>query len=120
MKIKSILKIFFFTFSISMIFGACQWITIEPVETDKPEGPVSFSQQIQPIFTQKCIACHASRNPVLTEGNAYNSLMNGGYVNVQDPPASRIIIQLNTGHGNSTPNERTLILTWIEQGALNN
>jgi mono/diheme cytochrome c family protein len=125
MKIKSIIKFSFFLLSISIMFVACQWITIEPVETDKPDDPnnttpVSLANDLQPIFTSNCIACHTSRNPVLTVGNTYNSLTTGGYVNTSTPSASKIVVKTDTGHGGLTPSQKTKLLTWIQQGALNN
>jgi len=122
MKIKNIIKISLFVFSVSMIFNACQWVSIEPVATEDPNSQpdVSFSGYLQPIFTSNCIACHAARNPVLTEGSAYNSLINGGFVDTQNPANSTIVVQTNTGHGGLTPSQKAKLLLWIQQGAKNN
>ena len=92
------------------------------VETVNPEEPVLFATQIQPIFTQNCILCHkGSRNPDLREGNSYNSLTTGGFVNL---PAenSRLYKQITSSSHSSltTDGEKQLILVWIQQGAQNN
>jgi len=125
MKIKNIIKFSLFVFSISIVFVACQWITIEPVETDNPDGPdngtpVSLANNLQPIFTSKCAACHTSRNPVLTVGNTSNSLTTGGFVDTQNPSSSTIVVKTNTGHGGLTPSQKTMLLKWIQEGAQNN
>ncbi|RXQ87857.1 hypothetical protein EO244_15980 [Ancylomarina salipaludis] len=84
---------------------------------------LSFSGLIQPIFKdQDCWTCHnETRNPDLRESMAYNSLLNGGYVNPDSPEDSRIIKQLNGNHaGFITQKEEDLILEWIKRGAQNN
>jgi hypothetical protein len=122
MKIKNMIKFSLFVFSISIMFIACQWVSIEPVVTDNTGGAdtVKLSTYLQPIFTSNCITCHASRNPVLTQGNTYNSLTTGGFVDILNPTSSKIVIQTNTGHGGLTPTQKNNLLIWIQQGAKNN
>jgi hypothetical protein len=98
--------------------ASCQWLTVEPVEIDV--DVVSFATDIEPVLTSKCATCHTSTKPVLSGGNAYNSLVNGSFVNTVDPPSSIIVVKTNTGHGGLTPTEKALLLAWIEQGAQNN
>ena len=64
---------------------SCEYKYIEPLVIELPDEPVSFSQQIDPIFQDQCITCHASTSPILTSGNAYNSLINGNYINTTAP-----------------------------------
>ena len=119
-------RVLFFALCFSVFFTSCEWVTIEPIvpELPPPDEEISFSVDIQPIFTSKCNTCHTSTAPILTEGNAYNSLVNGGYVDTGDPENSRLYLQIISGHtgGNSTTNatERALILRWIEEGTQNN
>lgn len=93
---------------------------------------VSFSKDLVPIFTQKCAltGCHASggQNPDLSASKAFNSLINGGFINVTSPQKSilymRLIGQLTpamplTGASNPS-NLNALVLTWITQKAQNN
>ncbi len=103
------------------LFASCEKYAYQ-VETVNPEEPVLFQTQIQPIFTNNCIACHkGTRNPDLRSGNSYTSLTTGGYVT---PPAenSRLYLQITSScHASFTLDvEKQLILTWIKQGAQNN
>lgn len=93
---------------------------------------ISFKDTIQPILTTYCAksGCHVTggQAPDLSSGNAYNSLISGGFINTSTPTSS-IVYQYLTGAkspamplgGSSNPsNINILVLTWIEQGALNN
>ncbi len=73
----------YFCIIILLLFLAC----------DKGEGPfltdietfeVSFSEDIQPIFTDRCIQCHDQNHQTgldLREGNSYNLLVNISSIN---------------------------------------
>ena len=91
--------------------------------TSIPET-ISFSEGIQAIFkAQNCISCHnASRNPDLRTSNAYNSLINGQYVDTTNPEESRIVTMLNGSYHKdfTTQKDKQLILDWIKQGAKDN
>ena len=101
-----------------MLLAACEKYIIYPPEIE--EG-VSYSDQIQPIFDAKCDGCHSgSRAPDLRAEYSYDELINGGYVNTDDPESSEIYTKTSSGHGGSTQEESLTILTWIEEGALNN
>ncbi|MBK3519125.1 hypothetical protein [Carboxylicivirga marina] len=116
-----------------LIFGliligalSCDYKYIEPIIVEIPDTgePVSFTNDVEPIFQPKCTSCHASRSPILTTGNAYNSLMGGGYVDTENPEESIIYVKGASGHpGGSkalTAEELAWILKWIEEGAANN
>jgi hypothetical protein len=108
---------------ILITISACEYKYIDPIEVDLPDGPVSFSEQVEPIFQEKCITCHSSTNPVLTTGNAFNSLSNGGYIDTTDPESSDLYLKVLGGHpgGNALSSEELgLILKWITDGAKNN
>ena len=104
--------------------SACEYNYIEPVEVELPDDPVSFAEQIEPIFQDKCATCHATTNPVLTTGDAYDNLIDGNYIDTENPEASSLYTKVDEGHpgGNSALNatELALILKWIEEGAENN
>jgi hypothetical protein len=126
MKIIKLIKALLIVFSISLVLNSCQWVTVEQPEIVVPDV-VSFSANIQPILTAKCITCHKAGGfasaVLLTEGDAYNTLTSAGLVNLSDPPSS-IIFAPQTDkypHTNhlSAP-DKALILKWIEDGALNN
>lgn len=100
---------------------SCEKYTYMP-EVINPGETILFETQIQPIFTNNCIVCHkGSRNPDLRDGNSYNSLTTGGYVNLP-AETSRLYKQVtSSSHASYTiDTEKQLILLWIQQGALNN
>ena len=87
MKKSFLLIIGFILLSIS----ACEYKYIEPVVIELPEDEViSFVEQVEPIFQDKCVGCHASTNPVLTTGNAYDNLINGNYIDTVAPTSSAL------------------------------
>ncbi len=94
---------------------------IVPPPTPNPDNPTLFSTQVEPIFQDRCIACHDTRKPVLTTGSAFASLTNGGYINTDNPQESKVYQRATDGHGNNMSSaERTLLLQWITEGAKNN
>jgi hypothetical protein len=104
---------------------SCQYEYIMFEEVDIPEE-VSFANDIVPIFERGCNTnlCHGGNaDPDLRPDNAYNSLINGGYVNVDSPEESSIYTTLLPGGSMeqyAEPGEKDFILAWIEQGAKNN
>ncbi len=102
-----------------MLFGSC-----EKVVYPLPELPdtVSYSLDIQPIWDNKCVSCHAgSREPDLRPENSYDALIDGGYINETEPAESDLMKKLYGTHDSrATENEKQLILLWIEEGAKNN
>ncbi len=111
--------IFLSILSVTFFLQACEDYKIEkPVVQDE----VKFSQDVLPIFIN-CTGCHkGSVNPDLREANAYNSLTNGGYYNIDNPENSRIYIQLTTKSSHislASELEKAKILQWITLGAKN-
>jgi hypothetical protein len=109
-----------------LVWQSCQydWVEAEPVD---PDQTVSFAEKIVPIFEAKCNAgvCHddGGKDPVLTPANAYNSLINGGYVDTTTPGSSGIYTSMAPGGSMSNYCEKAdadLVLIWIQQGALDN
>ena len=118
-----IILIAFFVISIGL--WSCQWHTIEPLIVEAPTDTVSFSLELEQIFVDKCSSCHTSRDPILTEGDVYLSLTSGGYVNTADPESSSVYTKMKDNEhpsaaGTFSQTELVLLLTWIEQGALDN
>lgn len=104
----------------------CYYDQVLPVGPD-PNDEISFGTQIQPIFTNKCVACHAPGGVAslldLTEGNAYDNINTAQYINAADPKSSLIYTKPapNGGHGAQySQSESGTVLLWIEQGAENN
>ena len=102
-----------------LLLGACQKVVYPPIEAPTE---VSFSDDVQPIFDSKCISCHGGNvSPELNPGVSYNELINGGYVDTENPPESEIIQKLYGSHdARATETEKQTILVWIEGGAINN
>ena len=120
-KLSIILTAFFV---ISIGLWSCQWHTIEPLIIDAPTDTISFSIELEPLFVDKCSSCHTSRDPVMTDGNAYQGITNG-FVNTSDPETSLIYTKMNddqhpSAAGTFSQTQLVLLLTWIEQGALDN
>lgn len=94
------------------------------------EGPdvptdVSFSDDIQPIFNAggaNCVQCHnGGRDPDLSEGNSYDALIDGGYVDTDNPEESGIYTIFSGSHASrATLEEQAFILGWVYEGAENN
>lgn len=92
---------------------------------------LSFSSDIQPIFTASCAlsGCHAAgaKVPNLTKENAYKALIDGAYLKASDPDNSPLILWL-TGKKSPVmplgagPNQdiNAKVYAWIKQGAKNN
>lgn len=101
------------------VLYSCEKTTLQPVQI----STVSFSKDIQPIFTSNCIGCHNGviQNPNLQSGAAYNSLTQGGFVNTSNPTASILYTQINASDHNPRTNavQKQQILVWIKEGAKN-
>lgn len=112
-------------FSVFFI-NSCEWVTIEPIVPDlpPPDEVISFSAEIQPIFTSKCVGCHPPTKGLdLTDGNAYNSINNENYINSTTPSESLIYKKPDPNGTHSAKysiTESALVLRWIEEGSQNN
>jgi hypothetical protein len=92
--------------------------------------PVTFSNDIIPIFSKSCAlsGCHVTggKTPDLTTANAYNSLKIGNYTNTSNPVSSVIYLWLTGKKSTPMPvgginkDYNALMLAWIKQGANNN
>ena len=91
---------------------------------------VNFAADIVPIFEKSCSlsGCHNAGGiaPNLSSDNAFNSLSNGGYIDIANPENSRLYGFVS---GRLTPvmpvsgvdpTISAMILAWIKQGAQNN
>ena len=112
--------------------GCFKVVTVMPDTTVEVTGPVSFANDILPILDSKCnvSGCHNSggRKPDLSVENAFNSLNDGGYLDVNAPENSLVYLWLTGKKGSQMPlggpenpsNLNQLVLAWIKQGAQNN
>jgi hypothetical protein len=103
----------------------CEYEFVEPEYIPPPTDSISFATDIMPIFNNSCnmSGCHATgaKEPDLSPANAYASLQNG-YINTANPANSGIYTEITAGTMTdfATPTEASLVLGWIQQGALNN
>jgi hypothetical protein len=102
-----------------LLISACEKVVFPPPEV--PEQ-VSYSQDIQPIWDNKCITCHnGGRNPDLRPDHSYASLLDGGYINTGSPASSELMEKLYGSHDSrATEAEKQKILVWITEGAQDN
>jgi len=112
--------------AVFLLFSATCFVSCEGYVWDPPKIdtsiPVLFQTEILPIFSN-CTSCHGGGiDPDLRSANAYNSLSNGGYINVASPESSKIYAHLLTSPHNTRCSDldRQKILAWIKQGALDN
>jgi len=121
---------------------ACDMGTQPKNEGNLNQDSLSFSQNIQPIFSNNCAfsGCHgtsgAQQGMVLASGHAYSNIVNvystedPNYKRVQPGSADSSFLYLkitNPPLGNKMPQggsltsgEISAIQKWIDQGALNN
>lgn len=116
---------------VAVILQSCYYDEVIPVEEPVGDvGNVSFSADLIPIFNSSCnnTGCHSAggQKPDLTAPNAYNSLINGGYINIAVPESSSLYLWMRGENGTPMPlsgpdaTYNAKVLAWIEQGALNN
>jgi hypothetical protein len=126
-----------------LLMSGLQACSDEGVAPPPPEPElISFSEQIQPIFDARCVACHSPTGQasflVLVNGQSHANLVGveatvypgSQRVVASDPEASVLYNKVaNTGTfggimpptGSSlTSTQITLIRTWISEGALDN
>lgn len=122
---------FLMIIGVSLFMTSCYYDSyIELPDDDNggvlPTG-VSFKDEIQPIFTAKCVNCHNGNiaNPDLRDGTAYNAIV-PAYVIAGDATNSDLYKNLpgidhpiDAGFELSTK-EKELIEVWIDEGAKNN
>jgi len=116
-------SIFFILVVFSLFFSGCKYDFIlpeevPPIDTTKP---ISFSKQIVPVFTEKCISCHDKQTPKLTSAVVYTQIF-PNYVNTASPENSKIYSLPVSGkhYAKFSDSEAALVLAWIKQGASNN
>jgi len=130
-------KIISFTAGLAIIgmivFTGCTKTTTVVEEPTIPvdTATISFSKDIQPIFTASCAlaGCHVSgaHAPNLSQGAAYQSLVTEGLLVASDPTNSQLMQWLTgkktpvmpLGSG-PDPVINAKVYAWIYQGALNN
>jgi len=103
--------------------------TLQPEEA--PTGPISFAQDVLPLFEAKCNMCHGSLGG--WSGETYDSVVNSGVhkpVVVPGSPEASLLVQKMLGThtvgsimppGGKLPDaEIQIVIEWIRAGALDN
>lgn len=114
-----------FLFLILGLISCYKDIILPTVVSTKPPQYVSFSGDLQPIFTANCATagCHVkgAQVPYLTPDVSYQQLL-GGFVNTVKPEQSQLYIMINGNMQVHIPDaaDRQRIYDWIRNGAPNN
>jgi len=132
MQIRKLKKLIT-TLSVIFILSSCTSDYIVPEPPEPPPAPpspneskISYSGEIQPIFTAKCMPCHAvgAALPTLAAGKSYQSLMSiPGMVDTLNPGNSALYLSMKPGGSMSTYCKKAnadSVYKWIRQGAKNN
>lgn len=112
--------------SLGVGLTGCYKDIITQADPDGPAMPVSFKDDLLPIFTTNCAlsGCHVSGGhaPELSAGNAYKSLNNGFYVNTLIPKQSKVYEMITGEMSNYIPSplDKKKVYDWIRNGAPNN
>ena len=119
--------IFLILILFALFINSCKYDFILAKEVPPITGPVSFSTQVEPIFTtDKCIDCHnnGGQSPNLTTGSAYAQIV-PGLINATTPESSIIYsfpAPTTTTHTwkKYSAADAAIVLAWIKDGAKNN
>ena len=108
----------------SLFLNSCKYdFILPPVVPVVPPGtpPVSFSTDIIPILTAKCILCHSTQTPTMGASVAYAQLV-PKYINTTTPASSVFYTNSTSGTHGATVSaaQGALMLRWITEGAKNN
>lgn len=110
---------------LAIVGTSCTYEELIKPKVDIPDS-VSFNVNILPIFNSSCntSGCHnkGGISPNLSAADAYTTLIFFGYVDTDNPEVSEIYQKITNGSMKqyATDQDRALILSWIEQGALDN
>lgn len=118
--------------TLALIIGAgCyKGTTLDLTQDIEITEEVSFAGDVIPLFEKSCSisGCHNSNgvSPDLSSDKAFNSLTNGGYVDLSNPENS-LVYEFVSGKRTPVmpvsgvdPTIAATILAWLKQGAQNN
>lgn len=114
-------------FALGSAITGCYKDVISPEsDPDGPPQPVSFKDDLAPVFNTKCAiaGCHVSpaHKPYLGTDISYQQIVNGGFVNTIIPKESILYKMVNGGMSEYMPSktDRQKVFDWIRNGAPNN
>jgi hypothetical protein len=112
--------------ALALATSSCTYEELIKPKVEVPDS-VSFGTNIIPIFNTSCnkSGCHSKGGipPNLSEADAYTTLIFFGYVDPEIPVEdNKLYDEITNGSMKqyATDQDRALILSWIEQGALDN
>jgi hypothetical protein len=113
-----------------VLFSGCYYDNFIGAGDTEFDGNVSFSNDIIPIFNKDCNSsgCHNTGGikPDLSATNAYDALLNGNYINADNPTESSLYQWMKGNRATPMPVSGSVaaynskVLAWIKQGSLNN
>lgn len=118
------------TLALIIIAGCYKGTTLDLTQDIEITEEVSFAGDVIPLFEKSCSisGCHNSNgvSPDLSSDKAFNSLTNGGYVDLSNPENS-LVYEFVSGKRTPVmpvsgvdPTIAATILAWLKQGAQNN
>lgn len=114
---------------VALLVSGCYKDIVIPqlaVDPDGPPQPVSFKNELAPLFNSKCTdaGCHVtgSHKPYLTTDLSYLQIVNGGYVNTALPKESTLYKFVFGEMSQYIPaaSDKQKVYDWIRNGAPNN
>lgn len=109
--------------------ASCYKDIIKPelaVDPDGPPQPVSFKNELAPLFNTKCTdaGCHVNgaHKPYLTIDVSYNQIVGGNFVNTALPKESVLYKNIYGEMAQYLPSsaDKQKVYDWIRNGAPNN
>jgi len=126
---KRLIKYTGLLFFVALLVAGCYKDIVIPqlaVDPDGPPQPVSFKNELAPLFNTKCTdaGCHVtgSHKPYLTSDLSYLQIVNGGYVNTALPKESTLYKFVYGEMAQYIPaaSDKQKVYDWIRNGAPNN
>ena len=114
---------------IAIGFAGCYKDIVIPQLANDPDGPpqpVSFKNELAPLFNAKCTeaGCHVTgaHKPYLTTDISYNQIVGGGFVNTALPKESVLYKYVYGEMSQYIPSsaDKQKVYDWIRNGAPNN
>ncbi len=113
----------------AIVFTGCYKDIVIPQLASDPDGPpqpVSFKNELAPLFNAKCTeaGCHVTgaHKPYLTTDISYNQIVGGGFVNTALPKESVLYKYVYGEMSQYIPSstDKQKVYDWIRNGAPNN
>lgn len=110
-------------------FTSCYKDVVIPqlaTDPDGPPQPVSFKNELAPLFNAKCTeaGCHVTgaHKPYLTSDISFNQIVGGGFVNTALPKESILYKYVYGEMSQYIPSaaDKQKVYDWIRNGAQNN